>query len=131
MQEKKHIKTTSDGALSLLAAARSTCSPACLGSSLFIIMGHHVVLAATILAPESRQFITLTPRNERTFISTFFLSKSFLTRGSASIFSIVYKLNHKIAAILPLIGVVESTQGSKIVGVLASHHRHDDDSTST
>ena len=59
------------------------------------------------------------------------LSKSFLTRGgSASIFSVVYKLNHKMAAILPLNGVVESTQGSKIVGVLASHHRHDD-STST
>ena len=58
------------------------------------------------------------------------LSKSFLTRGSTSIFSVVYKLNHKVAAILPLNGVVESTQGSKIVGVLASHHRHDD-STST
>ena len=58
------------------------------------------------------------------------LSKSFLTRGSTSIFSIVYKLNHKMAAILPLNGVVESTQGSKIVGVLASLHRHDD-STST
>ena len=58
------------------------------------------------------------------------LSKSFLTRGSTSIFSVVYKLNHKMAAILPLNGVVESTQGSKIVGVLASHHRHDD-STST
>lgn len=54
------------------------------------------------------------------------LSKSFLTRGSTSIFSVVYKLNHKVAAILPLNGVVESTQGSKIVGVLASHHRHDD-----